>query len=506
MKFAFRVDASTEMGSGHLARCLSLGQSLIDLGWHVVFVVRPLDTVAEKILADHKAMEVIWLSHPSKQKAAWGDDSPPHAAWAKVDSREDALETIEALREFQPDWVIVDHYSFDRDWHWAIASGLGCRMSAVDDLGDRDLDVNLLIDPNWDLDHESKYCGRLPEGAVTLFGPRFALLSEAYKSAAPYQFSESVNSIGIFLGGTDVENYSLVAARACAEINRFQGEIEILVRRTNPNLHALLSFSAQFSNVTITTDQPNLAGFFARHDLQIGAGGGATWERCCLGVPSLLVAFAENQRRVVRELIDAGVAAGADSLDADGIARAVQRLIADPDRRRQMARKGRSLVDGLGCLRVGLSLSRDGLTLRRAKVQDASTAFVWRNDTNTRRFSRDPRPLNEPSHITWWENTLTRTDQHLLIAEIGRRSIGVLRLDLVSQEEAEISVYLDPVCTGVGIGSCLLRSATSWTLNNLQAVRRISADIDPRNANSQRAFKATGYSNVAGRNWVIEVR
>lgn len=505
MHVAFRVDASREMGSGHLARCLSLGQVFVELGWQVRYVVRQLDNVALQMMTNIPASSLTWLKQPD---VAFGDpkcDAPAHCLWAGVSGIQDAAETIKSLAEFRPKWIIVDHYAFDCCWHEKVAGELGCNVGAIDDLGDRCLNVRLLIDPNWDVDHSSKYANRLSSEVVTLFGPRFALLSNIYRAAEKYRFSEAVRSIGIFLGGTDIGNYSLVALKACLDEIHFEGDIEVLTRSTNPNLECLKKYSSQYSNVRISLDLPDLAGFFARHDIQIGAGGGATWERCCIGAPSVLLAFAENQRRVVNQAVALGLAAGVDVLDSQSVANAVRTLIKSVSRRRQMSKSGQALVDGYGCLRVALSLSGECIDLRCATQDDAGSVFGWRNAESTRRYFRDPGQINIENHVKWWRDVIARPDQFLLIGGVEGHDVGVVRIDLQQQEEAEVSIYLAPGLTGLGLGAALLRTTESWAMRELR-VRRLCADIDPQNEKSAHAFEAAGYVKISSRLWTLELR
>jgi UDP-2,4-diacetamido-2,4,6-trideoxy-beta-L-altropyranose hydrolase len=505
MRLAFRVDASLEIGTGHLARCLSLGKALADLGWQVAYVVRRLDTVAERLVADLSGLTFFWLDSPSLAPIEYSHDAPTHHAWARVDAAKDALDTVATLRAFDPEWVIVDHYAFDARWHSLVADGLNCSVGAIDDLGDRSLSVSLLVDHNWESNHALKYAGCLTPGSEALYGPRYALLSTVFREARRYEFSEDVRSIGIFLGGTDAENYSLCALKACLELVQFTGAVELVIRSTHPHLESLVAYCAHRAQVKITLDQPDLTLFFASHDLQVGAGGGATWERCCIGVPSVLIAFAENQRRVVDYVAELGMAAKAEPPNMVGLAQAVRGLIQDVSARRHMAKNGPTLVDGMGCVRVALVLSREWVSLRGATQDDVDKAYRWRNAESTRRFFRDSRLVDWAVHVDWWEQTLVRTDSQLLIGAINVCEIGVVRLDQIQSEEVEVSLYLAPEYVGLGLGSTLLRATRSWVSSHLLNVRRIRADVDVENGNSGRAFSAAGYSRLSDRVWLIEV-
>jgi spore coat polysaccharide biosynthesis predicted glycosyltransferase SpsG len=135
--------------------------------------------------------------------------------------------------------------------------------------------------------------------------------------------------------------------------------VEIAATSACPHLVELRSAAAARPGTIVTLDQPDLAGFFARHDLQIGAGGGATWERCCLGVPTIALETAENQRQVLAPLCGLGlleVAAPIATPDRPSLESALRTLLADPQRRKTLAARSRELVDGNGARRAAESL------------------------------------------------------------------------------------------------------------------------------------------------------
>jgi UDP-2,4-diacetamido-2,4,6-trideoxy-beta-L-altropyranose hydrolase len=252
------------------------------------------------------------------------------------------------------DWVVVDHYGLDALWHRHVANALTTRIAVIDDLANRALAANLLIDHNCAADHREKYHGRLDEEVPILGGPRYALLGPAYARPAHYVYSDEVRSIGIFMGGIDGGNFSTVALQACRDVAGFTGPIEIVTTHDNPHLRSLEAIARSGSRTELSIDLPHLADFFRRHDLQIGASGGATWERCCVGVPTLAIAVADNQRYVLEPLIGLGVVhAMTDRVpSAQSLGREIRYLIDSPDVRRQLAQRARTLVDGRGALRV----------------------------------------------------------------------------------------------------------------------------------------------------------
>lgn len=336
MRIAIRADASATLGSGHIRRCLSLAGALRDCGADVTFLSRPIDAVAPALLA--QAGDVIWLKGPADPAA-------------------DAAESAQRLAELAPDWVVVDHYGLAAPWHLALRQHTGALVAVIDDLADRPLAPDVLIDHNLQPAAGAKYADVLQGAPKQLLGPRYALLDAVYSQAARYAFSDAVRSIGIFMGGTDAANASLLALRALRGRLGFRGAIEIATTSGNPNLAALREAAACDTDTRITLDQGDLAAFFARHDLQLGAGGGATWERCCIGAPTLAVIVADNQRPVLLPLQTMGVLRVlTDAPSEAAIAAAARELIEHPALRRSLAERSKALVDGRGAQRVATAL------------------------------------------------------------------------------------------------------------------------------------------------------
>ena len=349
MKVGIRADASKRMGTGHLRRCLSLARALRQQGDDVVFVTRDLGIDSAAMIAEQDFADIRVLPAASGDIAA--DPAIPHADWTQVKQSRDIAETIDALAGIAPDWVVVDSYGFDGRWHDGVRGALSCRIAAVDDVPDRTMAVDLLIDHNYAADHRAKYADCIAQDTRLLGGPSYALLGPRYANAQRYRFSEDVRSVGVFMGGVDAGGYSLCALEALRSAG-FAGPVEIATTTANPHLDELRQCAECDHSVRLSIDLPDLAEFFARHDLQIGAGGGASWERCCIGVPTLLVVVAENQLAVAPRLAEEGIVALALDPRPATLASALEPLLQNADKRAELARRSRALVDGKGAARV----------------------------------------------------------------------------------------------------------------------------------------------------------
>ena len=350
MRVNVRVDASSAIGTGHLRRSLALALALCAQGDEVRFITRDLGFDAGAMIRAAGIAPPLLLPAPDDSPFA-PDPAIAHASWAGVTTARDIKETVKIARPFRADWMVVDSYAFGAAWHQGVREALDCRIAAIDDLADRGMDCDLLIDHTFTPDHRAKYDGLLASKTSVLGGPAYGLLGPAFAKAPRCAFCEKVRSVGVFMGGVDAGGHSALALDAL-DAAGFCGPVEVASTSANPSLGALHDRVRARPLTTLTLDQPDLAGFFARHDLQIGAGGGASLERCCIGVPTLLVIVADNQNAVAPHLAAAGIVALATEPGVDAMAASLVDLIADAPRRRALAERSRALVDGHGAARV----------------------------------------------------------------------------------------------------------------------------------------------------------
>lgn len=504
MRVGIRVDASLAIGTGHLRRCMTLAAALSSKGADVRFVVRRHDAVAEIALRS-QTFSVAWLEAQTFP-AGLGESSAAqhsHEHWAGVGWSDDAAETVGALAGFDPDWVIVDHYSFDALWHDQVRQRLGCKVMAIDDLADRPLSVDVLLDANFAEDHAGKYAGRLLRKCRLLGGPRFALLSDQYRTAPRYRFHPEVRSIGVFMGGTDPDGVSARVLKTCREDAGFEGAIEVVSTSANPRLEQLRDACAASAGTTLLLDLPDLSAFYARHDLQIGAGGTATYERCCIGAPTIALVVAANQLAVVPALTATGILSAArlshepdmDILPtAPHLGNVVRELIADPDGRRGLSERGMNMVDAFGADRVAICLLGPSLSLRRATLEDAVQLHAWRNHPGVRAVSGNGEPIPLEGHMSWLARKVAADDCRLYVAEIGTTAIGSIRFDRLDNGHLEVSLYLDPDLSGLGLGPHLLLAGEREAAAEWPGAATFVASVMPNNVISARLFLNCGYS------------
>jgi len=490
MNVAFRVDASGQIGTGHFIRCLALADALRECGWHVRFVSRHLPDNLEQMLIN-KSLAFSRIGHFESQEI---HDEVPHAHWLGTSQNQDAEDTIEALSDRSWDWLIVDHYSLNARWESMLRKS-AANIAVIDDLADRPHDCDLLLDQNLHVEMGARYAGKVPAACKLLLGPTYALLREEFGATRHRVRAHDgeVERILIFFGGVDIGDYTSQSIDAIAGLGIAGLHVDVVVGSGNPRKDQIAEHCVRLG-FTCHVNTDRMAELIAAADLAIGAGGTATWERCCLGLPTLAICIAENQKDQIKAAACEGLlyAPEPDEQYSRFIQRHTAVLVENRFLRQAMSRAGIRAVDGCGVSRVLRSLTRRDIELRVATMDDSPNLFDWRNHPSVRAASRIHDVIDWDTHQRWFAAVLKSADRVLLIGHIEGSPIGVVRFD-VWGVEAEISIYLVPGPHPPGQGRSLLLCAERWISVNRPAVARIRARVLAGNERSVRLFKGTGY-------------
>ena len=213
-KLLFRVDASKDIGTGHVMRCITLANEAKLRGWCSCFVLRdPSENITQLICcAGHEIQKLLSESLSKKQIS-----SPlEHCEWLSVSQEEDAKETLDIISDFKPDWIIIDHYAMDATWH-AQVNKSNAKTLVIDDLGDRNLICDVLVDQNLGASR-AKYAGKISQNCKLLMGPQYALLRNEFRDwrekSLAGRIDRKIQKILITMGGVDSVNYTLRVLRA----------------------------------------------------------------------------------------------------------------------------------------------------------------------------------------------------------------------------------------------------------------------------------------------------
>lgn len=475
-------------------RCLTLAERLRKRDIQVQFICREHPGHLCQLIMDY-GFDVMRLPASAQDSSV---SKLAHSAWLGVTQEEDANQTVDRLGGNGCDWMIVDHYGIDIEWESRLRPYVD-NIAVIDDLADRSHDCDLLIDQNHGpAGYESRYYALLPAGCETLVGARYALLRPEFAEIRAKRKIGSgvVKRIMVFFGGVDASAMTLKAINGIAQLQREEIVVDVVVGLVNKNrdvIHAMCEANANF----IFHDHiSNIAEVMSAADLFVGGGGGTMWERCCLGIPTLLVSVAENQSSGCQAVSEAGAGiflGEAKSVTASLIANAVNIACASPTWMRSMARRAMELVDGLGAERVAKRFVRQSVVLRSAVPGDCDSLYAWRNSPEVRRYSADDGEIDIETHRRWFRESLSSSERAILIGEVKNEQIGVIRYDRAGRR-AIVSVYLVPGKNGLGFGTSLLKAGTAWVRTTWPEIELIEAQIFTKNTASVGAFKLAGYS------------
>lgn len=492
MRIVFRTDASPQIGTGHVFRCLALAAALKRLGAQVEFVCRAEPRSLPDALV---AQDILIRSLPPSRIPASPDGSSSRH-WLGASTGEDATATLESIAAGErPAWLVVDHYALDAQWE-SLLRGAVDRLAVIDDLGNRLHDCDLLIDQNFGAETKG-YQALVPVGCRLLLGPAYALLREEFPRLRGERRERNgdLSRLLVFFGGSDVEGHSLTALEALRGLVDLGLTTDIVVGKYNPHLPRLEALCATLPATTLHVQTTRMAALMAEADLMLCAGGITTWERCCLGLPGLTVCTAENQIHPATSMAEAGLSVHlgwAADVSAETLRHALRTLAASPWLLRAIGRNSAALVDGRGAERIAKAMSIRWINLRRATEDDCTRLFEWRNDPEVRRYSIDSRPLEFAAHEKWFAAVIRAEDRVLLIGNCDGIDIGVIRFD-VEGSKAILSVYLRPGYFGRGYGALLIDAGSRWVRENCAGVARVLAEVKTENIASSRAFEAAGY-------------
>lgn len=313
MIFAFRVDASSQIGGGHVMRCLTLADALRQQGATCNFYCCPQPGDRISTIADQGY------------------------AVTSVDQYEDLPDDL------HPDWLVTDHYQLDAAWEMRQRA---TRRLVIDDLANRPHHCDLLLDQNLHRDAEARYRSLTSPNCQLLLGPQHVLLRPAFTLLPKSARNGMVRHIFIYFGSNDQDNQAGRALEALAQFPQLTAEV--VLGPDHPHREALL-IKSKIPGVVVTETCTEMATAMARADLALGVCGIAAWERCALGLPTLVCVTADNQREDAENLQRLGAVehlGRSEEVSAKSWASALNRALADPARIAHMGRTAAAVVSG----------------------------------------------------------------------------------------------------------------------------------------------------------------
>ena len=482
------------MGIGHLMRCLTLAEAFHSRGADVSFVCREHVGHMIDFLRAHD-IRVVTLPAPSRRAP---DRGGVYGAWLGVPQEEDVQQTLEALHGASPDWVIVDHYGLDAAWEDRVRSCAN-KVMVIDDLANRPHACDVLLDANYAPAGMERYRDLVPRGSRLLLGPRYALLRAEYlRSRSTQRVRDGqVRRVLVFFGGSDPGDMTGTALAALSLPEFRDLYVDVVIGANNGHRAALEQAISQRGQAQAHGLRPHLADLMAQADLAIGAGGTTTWERMCMGLPSVIVSIAENQEAGCEALRSAGLVrylGRQEDVGVREIADALRQCLETSDLLVDTSERNKMIVDGLGTSRVVEHLDPTPsamLRVRPARIEDMLLYLQWANDPEVRRQAVNTDRITLESHREWFKTKMSTPSSHMFVMLAGSLPVGQVRFDRIGRE-AVIDYSIDASFRGRGWAKDLLALGMQRVLEKGPAIFR--ADVKEANRPSQAVFLRLGFT------------
>lgn len=516
--FLFRADASPIIGSGHIMRCLSLANALKATGVDCVFISRHITQNLTQLLKT-SGHDTLKIDAPSPIKS--GPPQGEYAKWLGTTQEADARDVINVIksgnyRNSAFDLIICDHYALGEDWEQPVSKALNAPVAAIDDLSNRKHASQWLIDTTFDKT-AADYAGLVSPDCTMLIGSQYALLrpeflrrrAEALRARdKAHEDNTSVNNILISMGGMDNDNVSCWVLSAIKSSGRKDFTVDVLLGASAPHIQEVRAFAKTLSfPVTVHIGVSDVTPLLVNADLCIGAAGSSTWERCCLGLPTINIVIADNQKTIAKTLADTGSILDAGIFDdirnntKDFNNNVLLPCLNDAGLRHSMSLSCRVICDGRGIGRIVRSVSvrtvkhAKRVALREAGVADIRMVYDWQALPQTRRYANNTDIPSFESHTAWIQNKLTDEQCMFYIIEYDANPAGSVRLDInraaalsSGPPAATISIFISPKFFGNGIASAALD-----IIANLHREIEINAQVHEDNVASLKLFARANY-------------
>ena len=479
MKAVFRVDASNVIGIGHVMRCLTLADQLRLANVNIHFICKKHHgNLHDKI--QKRGYKCTLLDLKSEDDLIENNDSS-HASWLGSSWEYDAQQTISVINKDEIDLLIVDHYEIDYRWH----KKLRCKskkIMVIDDLANRKYDCDYLLDQTYGRVEEG-YNLLINDDCELLIGSSYALVSPEFerlrlKAIEKRKRGISIERILISMGGSDLNNIAaqLIAAIAIIEWKK-KPIIDVVVGVNSPHTNNIVDLVNSLSlQVNVIQNTNNMAELMVNADLAFGAGGATAWERCVLGLPTIVVCLAKNQADIISNLEKKGVHIILNCINKNTniktISEDIKKILCQQEKIESMSVNSFHICDGLGVRKVGSRLLRSDsekdLILVDAKINDIDVIYDWQCHPNTRKYANNQKIPTREEHFKWMQDKLNCCESFFWIIHYKKVASGVIRLEPMEEVGREgylISIYISPDKYRLGIAK-----------DALEIVKRIFSD------------------------------
>jgi UDP-2,4-diacetamido-2,4,6-trideoxy-beta-L-altropyranose hydrolase/UDP-4-amino-4,6-dideoxy-N-acetyl-beta-L-altrosamine N-acetyltransferase len=499
MKFFFRVDASLEIGSGHVIRCLTFAQILKENGADIEFICREHEgNLIDKISSNGFYVNRLKLFEDNNVETELA-----HSHWLGATQKQDVNDCIDIIKNNKVDWLIVDHYALDERWQKHLKPFYK-KLMVIDDLADRKHCCDVLLDQTFGR-QEQDYSNLTPKGCQLLLGSQYALLRPEFHNWRTLSLKRrkipTFKQLLINMGGVDIHNFTEVildeirTASFLDDIN-----ITVVMGGNSPHLSSVKSKANKLiHNIKIEVDVDNMAEILANSDIAIGAAGSSTWERCCLGLPTIQLAIAENQKFLAKKLAQENI------VKLIKTTKEISDLLESPLKWiKESSSLSSKICDGTGSYRVFNKMADKNIEVEGSSnvklcnyvnlnEHDKRIALEMRNHPEIRMWMNNQDNISEEEHFEFINNLEIDIKRRYFLVKQKDNIIGSINFSEISHGESlEFGIYSNPLINLKGSGSLLELVASQYAFLELD-VKKINLEVLRDNKRAINFYKKCGF-------------
>jgi UDP-2,4-diacetamido-2,4,6-trideoxy-beta-L-altropyranose hydrolase/UDP-4-amino-4,6-dideoxy-N-acetyl-beta-L-altrosamine N-acetyltransferase len=409
----------------------------------------------------------------------------------------DANTTLKIIKN--ADWLIIDHYSIDSKWEEILRLAVK-NILVIDDLANRKHNCDFLLDQNFYINASARYKGLIPEKCKQLLGPEYALLREEFSLGKRSEFNDKVQKILISFGGSDPDNFTGKILEVLTDPTYKNITIDVVVGKTNKHNESIKELSTQNKNFNFHCQINYMARLMEESDLFIGAGGSTSWERLAMGLPSVVIAIADNQIEICESLVNQDLVKYYKGLfETENFKALLNMAIYDKQWRKKVFSQGKEIIDGKGAYRVVKAMlnaeKADNRTLRLLTPKDSQMILKWRNSDRVRLCMTNKEIIKPEQHEAWLNKVLVSKNDMYFIYEENGKPIGVVCFNDINKEkrEARWGFYIGEENTQKGTGTRMCLKSLVYAYKEL-GLKVINADVFNNNLASIKLHFKLGFN------------
>jgi len=502
LKVVFRVDSSLAIGTGHVMRCLTLAQMLKENGADVKFICRKHEgCLIGKIRSSGFIVHELELFEEAEV-----DTRLAHSHWLGATYQKDADDCIDILKAEKSNWLIVDHYALDEQWQKRLKPYYE-KLMVIDDLADRKHQCDILLDQTFGRQQED-YLTLTHEYCKLLLGSKYALLRAEFAKWRPYSLERRNKSefkqLLINMGGVDVDNVTenvLDELKICNLPNDMN--ITIVMGGSAPHLESVKSKAITLPYKTeVKVDVDNMAEIMANSDIAIGAAGSTTWERCCLGLPTIQIITAKNQLFSAETLAHHNIVKLAKE-----IKEIAYLLESSSEWMKSVGNSALEICDGMGSYKVFNKMTNYKIILEEfgevdlcnyvnLNENDKILALSMRNHPEINKWMHNQDSIPNATHCEFIKSLENKIDQRYFLVKQKNNIIGSINFSEINlYNSVEFGIYTNPFLQLKGAGRLLESAASQYAFIELD-VKKIKLEVFSDNERAIHFYNKCGFELV----------